>query len=86
MIPFIYSNWANITSSKHEFSIEFGTMVPNLEQSEGDMIVKPQYQPGFKTFHSPSHFKSLVKAMTDNLKKYEESFGEIDISDVKIKE
>jgi len=76
----IYSNSANVVATKHDFSIEFGTIIPILTPSEeqGKNIVVPQYQASFRVFHSPSHFKSLVAAMTDQLQKYEEAYGVVE--------
>jgi hypothetical protein len=63
----IYSNLALITHSNSEFIVDFIRMVPGVKKSkvQSRIIVTPQ------------HAKRLMKALQDNIHKYEQSFGEI---------
>lgn len=60
-----YSNWAHIGHSKEEFRITFANIMAPSGRVTGKIIT------------TPSQFKSIVMAMTENLKMYEKSFGEI---------
>ncbi len=63
-----YSNWAHIVHNKEEFRISFGNVMP------------PSGRITAKIVTTPSHFKSIVMAMQENLKLYEKSFGAIEES------
>jgi len=60
-----YANLAQINHNKEEFMLMFA----NVLGGSGKVVAK--------IISSPGHFKRLVKAMQDNLKKYEENFGAI---------
>lgn len=60
-----YTNFANISHNQEEFQIMFANVMPPSGRMVGKLIT------------TPGHFKRIVAAMTDNLKKYEERFGEI---------
>ncbi|MEJ2635117.1 MAG: DUF3467 domain-containing protein [Calditrichia bacterium] len=63
----IYSNLALITHSPAEFVIDFTRILPGVPKSKvyARIIMTPQ------------HAKSLLKALEDNLKKFESQYGEI---------
>ena len=60
-----YTNFANIGHNQEEFQIVFANVMPPSGRVVGKMIT------------TPGHFKRIVAAMNDNLKKYEDKFGEI---------
>ena len=63
----VYANLAILTHSSSEFIIDFVSMMPVVQKAEvrSRVIVAPE------------HAKRLLFALQDNLKKYEEQFGEI---------
>ena len=63
----IYSNLAMIAHSPSEFILDFARVMPGL----------PQAKVMARIIMTPTHAKILKKALEDNLKKYEERFGEI---------
>lgn len=64
-----YSNLAIITHSRSEFILDFATILPGLPKPEiGNRIVM-----------SPEHAKRLLQALMDNVTKYENQFGLIDL-------
>lgn len=63
----IYSNFVLITHSPAEFIIDFTRMVPGV----------PKAKVYARIIMTPPHAKSLLKALEDNIKKYEKQFGEI---------
>ncbi len=64
-----YSNLAIITHSPAEFIIDFTRIVPGV----------PKAKVLSRIITTPQHAKMLMKALEDNLKKYEARFGEIRI-------
>ncbi|GAB6283242.1 MAG: DUF3467 domain-containing protein [Ignavibacterium sp.] len=65
----IYSNLAIITHSPAEFIIDFTRVVPGV----------PKAKVHSRIITSPIHAKLLLKALKDNIEKYESRFGEIKI-------
>jgi hypothetical protein len=63
-----YSNLAIITHSNAEFVIDFVKILPGLSKGK----VKS------RIILTPFHAKRLMEALKDNLRKYEENFGQID--------
>ena len=63
----IYSNLALITHSSAEFIIDFTRMVPNV----------PKTKVYARIIMTPQHTKSLLKALQENIEKYEDQYGEI---------
>lgn len=61
-----YANAMQVVHSKDEFLMTFLNIVP------------PSGRVGAKLISSPGHFKRMVAALNDNLKKYEEKFGKIE--------
>ncbi|MBN1999554.1 DUF3467 domain-containing protein [candidate division KSB1 bacterium] len=65
----IYSNLALISHSPAEFVIDFTRIVPGVPKSKvyARIIMTPQ------------HAKSLLRALKENIGKYETQFGEIKV-------
>ena len=64
-----YSNVMQIMHTKEEFVMDFLNVFPPTGTLNSRIIV------------SPGHFKRMVKAMDENLKKYEASHGVIEASE-----
>jgi len=60
-----YANAAQISHNKDEFQMFFFSIVGQTGRVVGKIIT------------NPGHYKRMVAAMMDNLKKYEEKFGEV---------
>lgn len=60
-----YTNFANISHNQEEFQVVFAN------------VLAPSGRVVSKLITTPGHFKRIVAAMTENLKKYEERFGVI---------
>ena len=60
-----YTNLAQINHTKEEFQMIFINVLP------------PSGKVVSKIITSPGHFKRMIAAMGENLKKYEERFGEV---------
>ncbi|MBX2929100.1 MAG: DUF3467 domain-containing protein [Saprospiraceae bacterium] len=67
-----YSNLAIISHSHSEFVIDFIRLVPNV----------PKAKVKSRIILTPAHAKRLLKAMAENVKKYETQFGVIDEPDM----
>jgi hypothetical protein len=65
----IYSNLAIITHSPAEFIIDFTRVVPGV----------PKAKVQSRIITTPQHAKMLMKALQDNIEKFEARFGEIKI-------
>lgn len=65
----IYSNLAIITHSPAEFIIDFTRVVPGV----------PKAKVHARVITTPQHAKMLLKALQDNINKFEARFGEIKI-------
>jgi len=68
----IYSNLAIITHSPAEFIIDFTRIVPGV----------PKAKVLSRIITTPQHAKMLLKALKDNIDKYEARFGTIKIDPV----
>jgi len=66
----VYSNLMRVIHTKEEFVLDFANVV---YPAEGGIITA-------RVITSPGHLKRIVKALEENLKKYEEKFGEIEIA------
>ena len=62
-----YSNLAIISHSHSEFVLDFIRMMPNV----------PKAKVKSRVVLTPAHAKRLLKALADNVKKYEGQFGVI---------
>ncbi len=67
----IYSNLAIITHSGAEFIIDFTRVVPGV----------PKAKVQSRIITTPIHAKMLLKALKENVDKFEQRFGEIKIDD-----
>ncbi len=65
----IYSNWVMITYSPSEFVIDFGRLLPGL----------PKTRIYSRIVMTPQHMKRLLSTIENNIKVYEDKFGEIKI-------
>lgn len=65
----IYSNLAMITHSPAEFVIDFTRMLPGV----------PKTKVYARIIMTPQHAKSLLRALKENIEKFEKQFGEIQI-------
>lgn len=63
----IYSNMAIIAHSHSEFVLDFIRMVPNV----------PKAKVKSRIILTPSHAKRLLKALNDNIVKYEKQHGTV---------
>jgi hypothetical protein len=64
----IYSNLAIISHSHSEFVVDFIRMVPNM----------PKAKVKSRIILTPQHAKRLMRALQDNIKRYETQFGNIE--------
>ncbi len=67
----IYSNMAIIAHSHSEFVLDFIRMVPNV----------PKAKVKSRIILTPSHAKRLLKALNDNVVKYEKQHGTVKADD-----
>lgn len=63
----VYSNLAMIAHSNSEFVIDFIRLMPGV----------PKAKVKARVVITPEHAKRLLSALKDNIKKYEEAFGDI---------
>ena len=63
----IYANLAMIAHSNSEFVIDFIRLMPGV----------PKAKVKSRIVITPEHAKRLLKALSDNIQKYEETFGAI---------
>ena len=63
-----YSNLAIISHSHTEFVVDFIRMVPNV----------PKAKVKSRIILTPQHAKRLMRALVDNVNKFEKQFGKID--------
>ncbi len=67
----IYSNFAIIAHSNQEFIVDFVRLMPGI----------PKAKVKARIVLTPQHAKRLIKALADNIKKYEQQFGAIEDND-----
>ena len=67
----IYSNFAIITHSQTEFIVDFVRMMPGV----------PKGKVKSRIVLAPQHAKRLLMALGDNMHRYEEKFGNVDIAE-----
>ncbi len=67
----IYSNLAIIAHSHTEFVVDFIRMMPNM----------PKAKVKARVVLTPQHAKRLLRALADNVKKFEGQFGVIEDSE-----
>ena len=61
----VYSNMMQVEHTQEEFVIDFMNITPPLGVLASRVVV------------SPGHVKRIIAALADNLKKYEENFGNV---------
>jgi predicted transcriptional regulator len=66
----VYSNLAIISHSNSEFILDFVRLVPNV----------PKAKVKSRVILTPQHAKRMLKALQDNIQKFEAQFGPIDES------
>ena len=62
----VYSNAMQITHTREEFVLDFLNMLP------------PHGTLNARVITSPGHLKRIVKALQENIQKYENAFGKIE--------
>jgi hypothetical protein len=70
-----YSNVMRVAHSPFEFTLDFGTMPVGPEEA-GTMTVHN------RVIMSPAHAKIMLKTLGENLKNYEDRFGEIKLPEL----
>jgi hypothetical protein len=68
----IYANLAIITHSNSEFVLDFIRIMPGV----------PKAKVKSRIVLTPEHAKRLLLALTDNIRKYEDQVGEINLPDM----
>ena len=63
----VYSNLAVISHSGSEFIVDFVRMMPGIPKAPVKSII----------IMTPDNAKRLLKALGDNIRKYEQTFGQI---------
>ncbi len=74
----IFSNFANINHKNDEFTLTFCHVFPTIG-------TKPAAKGTAKAVvtMTPQHVKRLLNALSDSIRKYEQKFGEIKLSEEK---
>ena len=67
----VYANLALLTHSQSEFIIDMASMLPGMQ--------KPEVRS--RIIMVPEHAKRLLLALQDNIRKYEQQFGTINLND-----
>ena len=68
MLKGLYANMVQVGHTGEEFVLDFMNLLPPAGQLVSRVIV------------SPSHYKRLLSAMQENLKRYEEEYGTISLA------
>lgn len=68
----VYANMMQVAHNREEFVLDFMNVLPPTGSVTARVIV------------SPGHLKRIVKALTENLKRYEESYGQIKEADAPV--
>jgi hypothetical protein len=69
----VFSNFANITHSPEEFIIDYLFINPAPPAGFGKLMSR--------IIMTPGHMKRLAHAMNENIARFEERFGEIQVQD-----
>ncbi len=64
-----YSNFAIISHSKSEFVTDFATLLPGV----------PKAMVASRIIMAPEHAKRLLAALNENITRYEQEFGKIEM-------
>lgn len=65
-----YANLMSVSHTGEEFVLDFFAVTPTGGAPRGTLVSR--------VIASPSHFKRILEALQDNLRKYEDQFGEIE--------
>jgi hypothetical protein len=65
----VYANMMQVAHNQEEFVLDFMNVLPPTGVVNARIIV------------SPGHLKRIARALADNLKRYEETFGEIKLAE-----
>jgi hypothetical protein len=65
-----YANLMSVSHTAEEFVLDYFAVTPGASGPRGHLVSR--------VIVSPSHYKRVVAALADNLRKYEEQFGEIE--------
>lgn len=66
-----YANLMSVSHTGEEFVLDFFAVTPSSSGAARGALVS-------RVVASPSHFKRIVAALEDNLRKYEAQFGEVE--------
>lgn len=66
-----YANLMSVSHTGEEFILDFFSVTPSSSGNARGTLVA-------RVVTSPSHFKRIVAALQDNLRKYEGQFGDIE--------
>lgn len=69
-----YANMMMVNHNKQEVVLDFIAFLPPLAQVVSRVIT------------SPVHLKQIIKALTENLEKYESNFGKVEAGDQPVSE
>ncbi len=64
----VYANSMQVAHTQEEFMIDFMNLFP------------PQGMVNARVILSPGHLKRMIAALQDNLKKYEQQYGEVTVA------
>ncbi len=64
-----YANLMSVSHTAEEFVLDYFAVTPAGDGPRGHLVSR--------VIVSPAHYKRIVAALSDNLRKYEEQFGEI---------
>jgi hypothetical protein len=70
-----YSNILVVWHTPYEFTFDFGVMLPVQQDPSGDVTVPARVVARVKI--PPSRISDILKAMTENLQRYEAQFGPV---------
>lgn len=65
-----YANLMSVSHTAEEFVLDYFAVTPSGEGPRGYLVSR--------VVVSPAHYKRIVTALEDNLRKYEEQFGTIE--------
>lgn len=65
-----YANLMSVSHTAEEFVLDYFAVTPSGEGPRGHLVSR--------VIVSPAHFKRVVTALADNLRKYEEQFGPVE--------
>jgi hypothetical protein len=77
----IYANQVSIDTSVFDFIFSFGSLMPKKED-DGKAIIPYELDQAL-IFMSPQHAKAFSKILEEQLKHYENTFGEINLDPIK---